>query len=171
VPPAPRKTTAKKTATKQTAAKKTAAAKAPTKRAPTKKTAARKTAVESTATKKTAAQQAPPTSTPSPAETVAPAVGAGALGAANIAAAGVAGVEEAVERIRGLQATLLDTARSGGAAYLQAYETALSSMLELTQGTAESSQLSWAVTLVNTYSDFVKRVNDAVLKAGRYTLR
>jgi outer membrane biosynthesis protein TonB len=159
VPPEPRKTTAKKTTAKKTTAKKTTA----------KKSTAKKTTAKQTTAKTTAKQ----TAAPSPAALASSAtktardVAASALGGANLAAGGV---EEAVERIRGLQAALLETARSGGAAYLQAYESALSSMLELTQGAAESSQLSWAVNVVNTYSDFVKRVNDTVLKAGRQTL-
>jgi cytoskeletal protein RodZ len=170
VPPAPRKSTAaKKTTAKKTTAKKSTAKKSTAKTSTAKSTATKKAPTKKTTAAQTPAAPAAPASTPSPMPVAAPGA-ATALGAGNIAAAGVAGVEEAVERIRGLQATLLDTARSGGASYLQAYETALASMLELTQGAAESSQLSWAVTLVNTYSDFVKRVNDAVLKAGRYTL-
>jgi hypothetical protein len=75
-----------------------------------------------------------------------------------------------VLRIRELQGLLLEAARSGGTAYLSAYEKNLSSMLELTESAAESTQLSWAVTLANNYADFVKRVNDAVMKAGRQAL-
>ena len=73
-------------------------------------------------------------------------------------------------RIRELQGQLLETARNGGAAYLLAYEKNLTSMLELTESAAASTQLTWAVTLANNYADFVKRVNDAVLKAGRQAL-
>ncbi len=160
MPPEPRKTTANKTTAKKSAAKKSTA----------KKTTAKKSTAKKSTAKQTTAKQ---TTIPSPAALASSAtkaaqdVAASALGGANLA---TAGVEEAVERIRGLQAVLLESARSGGTAYLQAYETALSSMLELTQGAAESSQLSWAITVVDTYSDFVKRVNDTVLKASRQTL-
>jgi hypothetical protein len=73
-------------------------------------------------------------------------------------------------RIRGLQGRLLESARRGGTSYLDAYEKNLSNMLELTEAAAESTQLSWAVTLANNYADFVKRVNEAVMKAGRQAL-
>jgi hypothetical protein len=148
MPPTARKTTAKKTATKKTAAKKT----------PAKKTPAKKTAAKKTAAKKTAA---PPKATSY----------AGAQAAAGAAAASAqAGVDDAVARIRELQGLLLETTRRGGTAYLEAYENSLSSMLELAETAAESTQLHWAVTLANNYADFVKRVNDAFLKAGRQAL-
>jgi hypothetical protein len=145
MPPAPRKSTAKKTAAKKSAAKKTTTRKAPAKKATAKKVTAPET----------------------PATTPDAVGGAAASGAAALAQAGV---EDAVVRIRELQAQLLETTRRGGAAYLQAYEKNLSSMLKLTERAAESTQLSWAVTLANTYADFVKRMNDAVMKAGRHTL-
>jgi hypothetical protein len=140
MPPAPRKSTAEKTA-----AKKTTTRKAPAKRATAKKVTAPET----------------PATTPD-------AVGGAAARAA--AALAQAGVENALVRIRELQAQLLEAARRGGASYLQAYEKNLSSMLQLTETAAESTQLSWAVTLANTYADFVKQVNDAVMKAGWHTL-
>jgi len=125
--------------------------------APTKSTATKATAKKATA-KKTAA---PPKATSY----------AGAQAAAGAAAASAqAGVDDAVARIRELQGLLLETARRGGTAYLEAYEKSLSSMLELTETAAESTQLNWAVTLANNYADFVKRVNDAFLKAGRQAL-
>jgi cell wall-associated NlpC family hydrolase len=151
MPPAARKSTAvtaKKTAAKKTAAKKTAA----------KKTTAKKTTAKKTTAKKAAPQTA---STPY----------AGAQAAASAAASSAqAGVEDAVVRIRELQGLVLEAARRGGTIYLEAYEKNLSSMLELTESAAESTQLSWAVTLANNYADFVKRVNQAVMKAGRQAL-
>jgi hypothetical protein len=147
MPPAARKTAAKKATATRATAKKPAAKKAAAKKAPAKKAA--------------------PTSAASTAL-------AGAQSAANAAASAAAsaqaGVEDAVVRIRELQGQLLDSARRGGTHYLQAYEKNLSSMLELTETAAESTQLSWAVTLANNYADFVKRVNDAVMKAGRQAL-
>jgi hypothetical protein len=148
MPPATRKTTAKKTSAKKATAKKATAKKATAKKATAKKATAKKAA-------------APPKSTPY----------AGAQAAATAAAGSAhAGVDVAVARIRELQGLLLETARSGGTAYLDAYEKSLSSMLELTETAAESTQLHWAVTLANNYADFVKRVNDAFMKAGRQAL-
>jgi hypothetical protein len=140
MPPAPRKSTTQKTATKKSTTRK-----APAKKATAKKVTAPKTP-----------------------GTTRDAVGGGA--ASGTAALAQAGVTDAVVRIRELQAQLLEAARRGGASYLQAYEKNLSSMLQLTERAAESTQLSWAVTLANTYADFVKGVNDAVMKAGWRTL-
>jgi hypothetical protein len=135
-----------------------AARKATAKKATAKKATAKKATAKKATTAKTSA---PANATPR----------FGAQAAAGAAAASTqAGVEDAVVRIRELQGELLDAARRGGTAYLQAYERNLSSMLALTESAAESTQLSWAVTLANNYADFVKRVNDAVLKAGRQAL-
>jgi hypothetical protein len=148
MPPAARKATTKKTTAKKATAKKATAKKATAKKATAKKTTAKKAT-------------APPKST----------AYAGAQAAATAAAASAqAGVDDAVARIRELQGLLLETARRGGTAYLEAYEKSLSSMLELTETAAESTQLHWAVTLANNYADFVKRVNDAFMKAGRQAL-
>lgn len=152
MPPAARKTAAKKSAAKKAPAKKSAAKKAPAKKAPAKKAPAKKAPAKSSA---------PPTATP---RSVPQAAASAAVASAQ------AGVEDAVVRIRELQGQLLETARSGGTAYLLAYEKNLSSMLQLTESAAASTQLTWAVTLANNYADFVKRMNDAVLKAGRQAL-
>ena len=157
MPPAARKTAAKKTAAKKPAARKTAAKKATAKKATTQKAT----------TQKATTQKAAPTSA---AATAFAGAQSAANAAASAAASAQAGVEDAVVRIRELQGQLLDSARRGGTHYLQAYEKNLSSMLELTETAAESTQLSWAVTLANNYADFVKRVNDAVMKAGRQAL-
>ena len=149
MPPAARKTTGKKSAAKKATAKKATAKKGTTaKKATAKKDSAAKTS-------------APPTATP---RSVPQAAASAAVASAQ------AGVEDAVVRIRELQGQLLETARSGGTAYLLAYEKNLSSMLQLTESAAASTQLTWAVTLANNYADFVKRMNDAVLKAGRQAL-
>jgi hypothetical protein len=153
MPPAPRKATANKAAVPENATAK----KATTKKATTKKATTKKAATQAPAPERAAPEQA----------TTASGVGAAASGAA---ARAQAGAEDAVVRIRELQAQLLETARRGGASYLQAYEKNLSSMLELTESAAESTQLGWAVTLANSYADFVKRMNDAVIRAGRKTL-
>jgi hypothetical protein len=130
--------------------------------------AARKTTAKKTTAKKTTAKKATAKKTTAEPKVTSRAAAQAVAGAA--AATAQAGVEDAVVRVRELQGQLLDAARRGGAAYLQAYEKNLSSMLELTESAAESTQLSWAVTLANNYADFVKRVNDAVLKAGRQAL-
>jgi hypothetical protein len=143
MPPTARKPTAKKSAAKQTTAKKATAKKATAKKATTAETSSSPKAK----------------------------LGSGPQAAASEAVASAqAGVEAAVVRIRELQGQLLETARNGGTAYLLAYEKNLSSMLELTENAAASTQLTWAVTLANNYADFVKRMNDAVLKAGRQAL-
>ena len=158
MPPAARKATTKKATAKKATAKKTTAKKATAKKATAKKATAKKATAKKATAKKTAA---PPKATSY----------AGAQAAAGAAAASAqAGVDDAVARIRELQGLLLETARRGGTAYLEAYEKSLSSMLELTETAAESTQLNWAVTLANNYADFVKRVNDAFLKAGRQAL-
>lgn len=69
-----------------------------------------------------------------------------------------------------LQAQRLESARREGAAYLQAYDGSLDTMVVPTESAAESTQLSWAVTLANGYADIVTRVNDAVIRAGRKSL-
>jgi hypothetical protein len=142
MPPAARKPTAKKSVAKKATAK----------------PAARKATAKKATAKTSAQPAAPPRSVPQ-------AAASAAIESAQ------AGVEDAVVRIRELQGQLLETARGGGTAYLLAYEKNLSSMLELTESAAASTQLTWAVTLANNYADFVKRVNEAVLKTGRQALR
>jgi hypothetical protein len=164
MPPEPRKSTAKKTAAprKTAAAPKTAAAE-PT---PAKKVAAKKTTTRRTSAKKAAAQTVPVPETPT-AATQAPSV-QDEIGLTAVLAQ--VDVEDALLRIRELQNQLLESARRGGAAYLQAYESNLSTMLALTEKAAESTQLSWAVTLANSYADFVRQLNDTILKTGWSTL-
>jgi hypothetical protein len=142
--------------TRKTAAKKTAA----------KKSTAKKSTARKSTTKKSSARKA---TTPKAAPSSASYAGAQA-GASAAASSAQAGIDDAVARIRELQGLLLEAARRGGDAYLIAYEKNLSSMLALTESAAESTQLNWAVTLANNYADFVKRVNDAFLKAGRQAL-
>jgi hypothetical protein len=145
MPPAPRKSTAQKAgATTRTVEPKT------TQEVPATKVAAK-----------------PTTALPEPRATTTTSVGAAASGAA---ARAQVGAEDAVVRIGELQAQLLESARREGAAYLQAYEGNLSTMVGLTESAAESTQLSWAVTLANGYADMVTRVNDAVIRAGRKSL-
>jgi hypothetical protein len=173
MPPAVRKATATKATAKKTTAKKTTAKKTTAKKATAKKTTPKKAmAKKATATKATAGTATATTATtarastpPTAAHRPAPQVAASAA-----VASAQAGVEDAVARIRELQGQLLETARSGGAAYLSAYEKNLSSMLALTESAAASTQLTWAVTLANNYADFVKRLNETVLKAGRQAL-
>jgi hypothetical protein len=151
MPPAARKSTAKKATAKKSTATKTTAKKTTAKKAATKK-------------------PTPSKATARPASAASTAYASAQSAASTAASSAQAGVEDAVLRIRELQGQLLESARSGGTHYLQAYEKHLSSMLELTENAAESTQLSWAVTLANNYADFVKRVNDAVMKAGRQAL-
>jgi hypothetical protein len=156
MPPAARKSTATKATAKKTTAKKATAQKGTAKKAAAGKAAAKKATAKTTTARKASA--------------AATALASAQSAASTAASSAQAGVEDAVLRVRELQGQLLESARRGGTHYLQAYEKNLSSMLELTENAAESTQLSWAVTLANNYADFVKRVNEAVMKAGRQAL-
>jgi Histone H1-like nucleoprotein HC2 len=170
MPPAARKTTAKKATAEKATARKATAKKTTAKKATAKSTTAKSTTAKSTTARKATAKKATAKRAAPPAASASAAY-AGAEAAATAAASSAqSGVEDAVVRIRELQGLLLETARRGGTSYLQAYETSLASMLALTESAAESSQLSWAITLANNYAEFVKRVNDAVMKAGRHAL-
>jgi hypothetical protein len=146
MPPQPRKTTAKTTAKKSTSSKKSATAGPTAKKAtgPSGRSSAR-----STSAGKTSA----------------------ASKTAGVRAAAAEGVEETLERIRGLQERLLQVTKQNGEAYLDAYEKNLSSMLALTEKAAKSTNLDWAVALAANYADFVKRINSAVIQASRSALR
>jgi hypothetical protein len=148
MPPQPRKATAKTGAKKSTSSRKSAtagptASKTSTKKASTRKTSASKTSASA----------------------------ASAASTAGMRAAAAEGVEETLERIRGLQERLLQVTKQNGEAYLDAYEKNLSSMLALTEKAAKSTNLDWAVTLAANYADFVKRINSAVIQASRSALR
>ena len=70
-----------------------------------------------------------------------------------------------------MQERLLQTVRTSGVAYLDAYEKNLANMLSLTEKAATSTHLDWAIALANNYADFVKRMNAAMIKASRQALR
>jgi predicted RNA-binding Zn ribbon-like protein len=78
-----------------------------------------------------------------------------------------AAFEEAAERIRALNERLIEGAKAAGLTSLDAYETALKSLVDFETKVAGASQLEWVNALVTTHAKFVQDVSAAYTKAAR----
>jgi hypothetical protein len=78
--------------------------------------------------------------------------------------------EEAAQRVRELNEHLLDSARAAGTTTLDAYEKALTSMVDLEEKIANASQLEWVSAVAQTHAAFVRDISSAYLRAAREML-
>jgi hypothetical protein len=80
-------------------------------------------------------------------------------------------VEETTERIRTLNEKIIESAKSTGGTTLDAYEKALSNMLDFENKVAGASQIDWISSLAKAHTDFVSDVTGAYTKAARDMLK
>jgi phosphoenolpyruvate carboxylase len=65
---------------------------------------------------------------------------------------------ERAERIRELNERTLEASRRAGAAYMDAYEEALRSMVEYQEKMAETSPAEWARSMIEAQADFAREM-------------
>lgn len=81
------------------------------------------------------------------------------------------GIDEGADRIRALNEKLIETAKKSGNAYLDAYERALTGLVEFQQQVAGATQLDWVNTVVKAQTDFISEVSAAYTDAAREALK
>lgn len=79
--------------------------------------------------------------------------------------------QQSVEHIRKLNEQMLEQAKQGGQAYLDAYEQALTSMVEFEKKAAGASQLEWVSAVANAHATLVQNMTSAFVSAARQTLK
>ena len=79
--------------------------------------------------------------------------------------------EQSVQAITALNEQVVQRAKEGGQAYLDAYEKSLKSMLDLELKAAESTQLDWMTALAGAHAQFVQDMTSAYVSAARQVMR
>jgi hypothetical protein len=75
--------------------------------------------------------------------------------------------EDAAQRIRDLNERIIESSKAAGLTTIDAYEKALTSIVDFEQKVAGASQLDWVSALAATYTTFVQDVSSAYTKAAR----
>lgn len=75
--------------------------------------------------------------------------------------------EETADRIRDLNDKIIDGAKTGGEAWLDAYEKALTNLLDFERKAAEATSLEWLSAVAKTHTDFVSEMTAAYTRAAR----
>ncbi len=83
----------------------------------------------------------------------------------------VSAVEDATERIRDLNERILTSAKLAGQTSLDAYEKALSSLVDFEQKAAGATQLDWVSAVADAHARFISEVSGAYVKASRELLK
>jgi hypothetical protein len=78
--------------------------------------------------------------------------------------------EDAAARIRDLNERLIASSKAAGGTTLEAYETALESMLGLEEKVAGATQLDWVSAIAQTHAKVVRDISAAYAKAAREML-
>ncbi len=78
-----------------------------------------------------------------------------------------AAFEAAAQRIRDLNEKMIDGSKAAGLTSLDAYEKALTSLVDFEHKVAGASQLEWVSALATTHATFVQDVSAAYTKAAR----
>jgi hypothetical protein len=80
-------------------------------------------------------------------------------------------IEETTQRIRDLNERLIESTKSAGLVTLDAYETALQSMVDFEEKVASATQLDWVSALATTHAKFIGDVSASYTKAARELLK
>jgi hypothetical protein len=78
---------------------------------------------------------------------------------------------ETVSRIRKRNQKPIQLAKKSGQAYLDTYEKALQSVLDIEKAAASRSPLNWVTALANTHTKFVQNVTSSYIKMARDALK
>lgn len=81
-----------------------------------------------------------------------------------------AAFDEAATRVRELNERIIASSKAAGLTALDAYEKALSSLVDFEQKVAGASQLEWVNALAQTHASFVQDVTAVYTKAARELL-
>lgn len=79
--------------------------------------------------------------------------------------------DETADRIRALNEKLIDAAKGASSASLDAYEKALTNLLDFENKVAGGTQLEWISALAKSHTEFVSEVTSAYTKAARDLLK
>ena len=79
--------------------------------------------------------------------------------------------EETTDRIRELNERILETARSAGNAYLDAYEKTLESIAAYQEQVAKQTDVDWISTVVDAQARFTRDLAKVYVSAGREFLK
>jgi hypothetical protein len=79
--------------------------------------------------------------------------------------------EEVSQRIRDLNERLIESSKSAGRVTLDAYEKALSSLVEFEEKVASASQLDWVSALATTHAKFITDLSSSYADAARQLLK
>jgi hypothetical protein len=79
-------------------------------------------------------------------------------------------VEDATARIRELNERIIESSKTAGVTTLDAYEKALTSLVDFEQKIAGATQLDWVSALAQTHAKFVSDVTAIYTKAAREAL-
>lgn len=80
-------------------------------------------------------------------------------------------LEEAAERLRALNESIIESGKKSGRAYMQAYEANLKSIAEYQAKLAGASDVDWLSTLLNAQADFTREIARAAEAQGREFLK
>jgi hypothetical protein len=83
----------------------------------------------------------------------------------------VPSMDEATERIRTLNEKIIESAKSTGGTTLEAYEKALTNILDFENKVAGASQIDWISSVAKAHTDFISDVTGAYTKAAREMLK
>jgi hypothetical protein len=78
--------------------------------------------------------------------------------------------QEASTRIRELNERLIESSKAAGTTTLDAYEKALTTLVDFEEKAAGATQLEWVSALAQTHASFVRDMTGAYTKAAREML-
>jgi hypothetical protein len=75
--------------------------------------------------------------------------------------------EATTERIRDLNEHIVDAGKKAGSAYLDAYETALTSIADYQETVAKQTDIDWISTVVDAQARFTRELTNLYVNTGR----
>ena len=81
------------------------------------------------------------------------------------------GFDQVADRLRDLNEKLIETAKRSGGASLDAFEKALSGLVDLQQQAAGATQLEWVTTIVKAQTGYLSEISAAYTTAAREALK
>lgn len=84
---------------------------------------------------------------------------------------GMQDFDDAAERIRALNEKIITASKQSASMSLDAYERALSSVLDFELKAADATQLDWVAALAKVHADFVSDFSSAFVSASREALK
>jgi hypothetical protein len=79
--------------------------------------------------------------------------------------------QDTAERIRALNERIIDNARKAGNTYLDAYESALSTIVKYQESAAEATPVDWLKRVLEAQANFTREFGDLYASTGREALK